>query len=119
MILSGGLAGLAGMVQVSGVYYILADKISASYGFLAILVAFSGAMSGLGGAYLPLAVLHGFSENMTAGRGFIALCIVIFGGWNPWWILGGSLLFAFYVTICYTHSYFSRYSWCHKKSCSA
>jgi simple sugar transport system permease protein len=60
-----------------------------------ISVLICGAMSGLGGAYLPLAVLHGFSENMTAGRGFIALCIVIFGGWNPWGILGGSLLFTF------------------------
>jgi ABC-type uncharacterized transport system permease subunit len=61
--------------------------------YLSVLI--TGAMSGFGGAYLPLAVLHRFSENMTAGRGFIALCIVIFGGWNPWGILGGSLLFAF------------------------
>ena len=61
--------------------------------YLSVLIC--GAMSGFGGAYLPLAVLHRFSENITAGRGFIALCIVIFGGWNPWGILGGSLLFAF------------------------
>jgi len=59
--------------------------------YMSVLIC--GAMSGFGGAYLPLAVLHRFSENMTAGRGFIALCIVIFGGWNPWGILGGSLLF--------------------------
>ena len=57
-------------------------------------VLICGAMAGLGGAYLPLAILHRFSENMTAGRGFIALCIVIFGGWSPWPMLGGSLLFA-------------------------
>ena len=61
--------------------------------YLSVLI--TGAMSGFGGAYLPLAVLHRFTENITAGRGFIALCIVIFGGWNPWGILGGSLLFAF------------------------
>ena len=60
-----------------------------------ISVLICGAMSGLGGAYLPLAVIHRFSENITAGRGFICLCIVIFGGWSPWGILGGSLLFAF------------------------
>ena len=60
-----------------------------------ISVLICGAMSGLGGAYLPLVVLHRFSENITAGRGFMALCIVIFGGWNPWGILGGSFLFAF------------------------
>ncbi|MAF85265.1 MAG: branched-chain amino acid ABC transporter permease [Dehalococcoidales bacterium] len=57
-------------------------------------VLICGAMAGLGGAYLPLAILRRFSENMTAGRGFIALCIVIFGGWSPWPMLGGSLLFA-------------------------
>jgi simple sugar transport system permease protein len=61
-----------------------------------ISVLICGAMAGLGGSYLPLAVLHRFSENMTAGRGFMALCIVIFGGWNPWGILAGSLLFAFF-----------------------
>jgi simple sugar transport system permease protein len=60
--------------------------------YISVLV--SGAMSGLGGAYLPLGVLFRFSENMTGGRGFIAMAIVIFGGWNPWGILGGSLLFA-------------------------
>jgi ABC-type uncharacterized transport system permease subunit len=60
-----------------------------------ISVLICGAMSGFGGAYLPLAVLNRFTENITAGRGFIALCIVIFGGWSPWPILGGSLLFAF------------------------
>jgi ABC-type uncharacterized transport system permease subunit len=60
-----------------------------------ISVLICGAMSGLGGSYLVLAVIHRFSENMTAGRGFIALCIVILGRWNPWGVLGGSLLFAF------------------------
>jgi ABC-type uncharacterized transport system permease subunit len=60
-----------------------------------ISVLICGAMAGFGGSYLTLAVLNRFSEGMTAGRGFIALCIVIFGKWNPWGILGGSLLFAF------------------------
>jgi len=60
-----------------------------------VSVLICGAMSGLGGAYLPLAVMYRFNENMTAFRGFMALAIVIFGRWNPWGILGGSLLFAF------------------------
>jgi len=60
-----------------------------------VSVLICGAMSGLGGSYLPLAVMYRFNENMTAFRGFMALAIVIFGRWNPWGILGGSLLFAF------------------------
>jgi simple sugar transport system permease protein len=59
-----------------------------------VCVLICGAIAGLGGAYLVLVVLHQFSEGMTAGRGFIALCIVIFGNWNPWRILLGTLLFA-------------------------
>jgi simple sugar transport system permease protein len=41
-ILGGGLAGLAGMAQVSGIHYLLADYLSANYGWLAILVVFIG-----------------------------------------------------------------------------
>ncbi len=59
-----------------------------------VSVLICGAVAGFGGSYLPLAMLHRFTEEITAGRGFIALCIVIFGGWNPVWILGGSLIFA-------------------------
>lgn len=40
MTLSGGLAGLAGMGQVSGALHLLADYVSYGYGFLAIAVAF-------------------------------------------------------------------------------
>lgn len=57
-------------------------------------VLFCGAMAGFGGAYMSLAVLHRFSEDMIAGRGFIALCLVLLGGWNPWKVFGGTLLFS-------------------------
>ena len=56
-------------------------------------VLICGAMAGFGGAYMSLAILDRFVENMTAGRGFVALALVIFGNWNPWWILGGTLIF--------------------------
>ena len=38
MIFAGGLAGLAGTVQVSGVYHRLIPSISSNYGYLALLV---------------------------------------------------------------------------------
>jgi len=45
MILSGGLAGLAGMGEVSGVTYILHQKISADFGFLAIAIVLIGRLN--------------------------------------------------------------------------
>ena len=35
-----------------------------------------------------------FDLNLTAGMGFIAVALVYFGGWRPWGILGGALLFS-------------------------
>lgn len=42
VIISGGLAGLAGMAEVSGIYYRLRGDISPGYGYTAILVALLG-----------------------------------------------------------------------------
>jgi simple sugar transport system permease protein len=52
-----------------------------------------GAMAGVAGATLAIAQLGLYLDNMTAGRGFIALALVVFGGWNPWRIVGASLIF--------------------------
>ncbi len=54
MILSGGLAGLAGMAQVSGVFHLLTDRISPGYGFLAILVTFLGRLHPFGSILVAL-----------------------------------------------------------------
>jgi simple sugar transport system permease protein len=48
MIVSGALAGLAGMVEVSAVVHRLQDRFSPGYGFVAIAVAWLGRLSPLG-----------------------------------------------------------------------
>ena len=58
-------------------------------------VTFGGIMAGIAGASLSLALINLFQENMTNGMGFIAVALVYFGGWRPWGVLGGALLFSF------------------------
>lgn len=53
-----------------------------------------GMLAGLAGAYLSLGQAKMFADDIVAGRGFIAVALVYFGRWNPWLILGGSLLFS-------------------------
>jgi ABC-type uncharacterized transport system permease subunit len=53
-----------------------------------------GTMSAIGGASLSIALLNVFQQNMTSGLGFIAVALVYFGGWQPWGVLGGALLFS-------------------------
>jgi simple sugar transport system permease protein len=57
-------------------------------------VILGGIMSALGGASLSIALLNVFQQNMTSGLGFIAVALVYFGGWRPWGVLWGALLFS-------------------------
>ena len=57
-------------------------------------IIIGGAFSGMGGASLSIALLNVFQQNMTAGLGFIAVALVYFGGWRPWGVLAGALLFS-------------------------
>jgi len=59
-----------------------------------ITVTFGGMMAGLAGASLSIALLNVFQQNLTSGLGFIAVALVYFGGWRPYGVLVGSLLFS-------------------------
>jgi ABC-type uncharacterized transport system permease subunit len=51
-------------------------------------------MAGVAGASMTIGWTPIFQENMTAGRGFIAVALVYFGGWSPWKVMAGALLFS-------------------------
>lgn len=57
-------------------------------------VILGGVLAGVAGASLSLALTGVFQENMTAGRGYIAVALVYFGGWSPWRVMLGALLFS-------------------------
>jgi len=57
-------------------------------------VTLGGTMSGIAGASLSIALLNVFQQGMTSGLGFIAVALVYFGGWRPWGVLLGALLFS-------------------------
>lgn len=59
--------------------------------YLAMAVA--GIMAGFAGAFLAVADLKIFTIGMTVGQGFIALALTMIGGWNPWKIALGAILF--------------------------
>jgi simple sugar transport system permease protein len=57
-------------------------------------IVLGGTLSGMAGASMSIALLNVFQQNMTSGLGFIAVALVYFGGWRPWGVLGGALLFS-------------------------
>ena len=57
-------------------------------------VTLGGVMSAIAGASLSIALLNVFQQNMTSGLGFIAVALVYFGGWHPWKVMIGALLFS-------------------------
>ncbi|MBW9062005.1 ABC transporter permease [Rhizobium herbae] len=71
MLLSGALAGLAGIAEVSGAIQQLRPVISPGYGFTAIIVAFLGRLNPLGiivaGLVLALTYLGGEAAQLSLG----------------------------------------------------
>jgi simple sugar transport system permease protein len=73
MIISGGLAGLAGWSQVAGVYYELSQYLSpAQYGFLAIPIAFIARLNPFGAVITCL-----FFGGLLTGSKFVELTLGI------------------------------------------
>lgn len=84
MLISGGLAGLAGASEVAGVVHRLQDGISPGYGFTAIIVAWLGGLNPLGVllvSYLFGGLLVGGDVIQPAGiplmiQGIILFCVI-------------------------------------------
>ncbi|MFC2024177.1 ABC transporter permease [Chloroflexota bacterium] len=74
MILSGGLCGLAGMAQVSGIHYVLADYLSSHYGFLAIMTTFIAELN----PYIAVIVCI-FFGGLLSGSHFVQMKVGIDG----------------------------------------
>lgn len=64
-----------------------------------LTVTMGGVFSAMAGAALSVANLNVFQENMTAGMGFIAVALVYFGGWRPFGVLFGALLFSMVMAL--------------------
>ncbi len=62
--------------------------------YMSVLI--SGAIAGLAGSYMSIGAAGRFNEGMSAGKGFLGLAAMIFGDWNPFGALLGSLIFGFF-----------------------
>lgn len=62
-------------------------------------VTIGGMLAGLAGASLSIALINLFQQNLTAGQGFIAVALVYFGGWRPWAVAAGAMLFSFVIAL--------------------
>jgi general nucleoside transport system permease protein len=59
-----------------------------------VTVTLGGILSGVAGASMSIGLLNVFQQNMTSGLGFIAVALVYFGGWRPFGVMLGALLFS-------------------------
>lgn len=82
-------------IRAVGEYPEAADSVGVSVARVRYFtITLGGLLSGVAGASLSIALLNVFQQNMTSGLGFIAVALVYFGGWRPWGVLGGALLFS-------------------------
>ncbi len=99
LMLSGGLAGLAGLLEVSGTVNQLVPTISPGYGFTAIIVAFLGRLHPVGilaaGLLMALSYLGG--ETAQIEMGLPAAVTGVFQGMLLFFLLGADVLIHYRV----------------------
>ena len=101
MLLSGGLAGLAGAVEISATVQQLQPQINAEYGFVAIIVAFLGRLNPIGamcGAVI-LAVSYIGGENAQIMLKLPKAVTGIFQGMLLFFLLGCDTLIRFRIRL--------------------
>lgn len=101
LLLSGGLAGLAGAIEVSATIQQLQPTISAEYGFTAIIVAFLGRLNPLGAMLgaLVLGVSYIGGENAQIALKLPKAVTGIFQGMLLFFLLGCDTLIRYRVRV--------------------
>ena len=99
LLLSGGLAGLAGMAEVSGPIGQLLPSVSPGYGFTAIIVAFLGRLHPVGVLFagLIMALTYIGGETAQIELGLPAAVTGLFQGILLFFLLGSDLLSSYRV----------------------
>lgn len=101
LLLGGGLAGMAGLIEVSGPVGQLTSQISPGYGFTAIIVAFLGRLHPVGvlfaGLLLALSYLGG--ESAQIDLGLPGAVTGIFQGILLFYLLGCDILIHYRVRL--------------------
>ncbi len=86
MLVGGGIAGIAGMVEVAGVQHHLRPEISNNFGFLGFLASWLGRHNPIAivgtGFLISLVVVGGdllqFSANVPSGASDILIALILF-----------------------------------------
>lgn len=101
MLISGGLAGLAGMLEVAGPFNRMVPQFPTNYGYTAIIVAFLGRLNPLGcilaGVVLAITFVGGEVAQTTIGLPFAA--VGIFQSMMLFLLLAGDILVRYRVRL--------------------
>jgi simple sugar transport system permease protein len=101
MLVSGGLAGLAGMVEVSGIIHRLGQGLAVGYGYTAIIVAWLAALNPWGvlaSAFMMAALVVG-GDQMQIAMQLPAAVAKVLQGAILFFVLGGSIFVNYRVRI--------------------